>query len=62
MRLKTDMYTDMRNEIWHDLNRYYGELPAVPNFAPDLKETLNFYLELLEICYIHLGIMVLDNT
>ena len=40
MRLKTDMYTDMRNEIWHDLNRYYGELPAVPNFAPDLKETI----------------------
>ena len=38
MRLKTDMYTDMRNEIWNDLNQYYEKLPAVPNLAPDLKE------------------------
>ena len=39
MRLKTDMYTDMRNEIWNDLNQYYEDSPS-PYFAPDLKETI----------------------
>lgn len=39
MRLKTDMYTDMRNEIWYDLNQYYKDLMP-PYFAPDLKETI----------------------
>ena len=41
MRLKTDMYTDMRNEIWNDLNLYYKDLTPSPCFAPpDLKEVI----------------------
>jgi len=39
MRLKTDMYTDMRNEIWYDINEYYKN--STPSyFTPDLKEVI----------------------